>query len=178
MATRPHLHAEANPEVWDLLGPRVVRRRHLALHAAPAKAAGHEHAVGGVQLPRWRARGGGLGRRLGGVLERGRGWKSSPGGAPHGPTGGRATPRARWRLAPARRPRFPAAPAGGGARARAKARPTCRQLSAYFSGASPLEASSRCWASTLWGGRGVTMERERVCVCACVCARMCACACA
>ena len=34
-----HLHAQADAQVWDLLGARVVGGQDLALHAAPAKAA-------------------------------------------------------------------------------------------------------------------------------------------
>src|SRR6516162_11436100 len=40
-----HLHAEADPEVWDAVLARVAHRLDLALDAALAESAGHEDRV-------------------------------------------------------------------------------------------------------------------------------------
>ena len=46
----PHLHAQADAQVRRVVCARILCRQDLALHAAPAKPAWHQHAVSAAQL--------------------------------------------------------------------------------------------------------------------------------
>jgi hypothetical protein len=164
---RPHLHAEADPEVRNHVGPRVARRRDLALDAAAAKAAGHEHAGGGAQL-RGGPRGGGVEGRVSdccqGRSHAARQQKHVPAPGLLAPPTPRHTQPRPLQRAPSRslNRRPPAGPrpvlyrgrAGRAAAARLRAVRACCQLCSYLSGASCLAPSSRCCASTLVEGGG------------------------